>query len=171
MQRIARAGALAALLFAVEARAAEPKTLAVGDSLAPFELPDQHGKPHAVGASLRVLLLTRDMDGGGVVRAALAEQGDGASAFLSARGAVYVSDVSRMPASVRNIFALPAMRKRPYAVLVDEKGEATAGLPWEPAKASLFWLEDLRILRFELARTPEQVLELLGAAAKAPASP
>jgi hypothetical protein len=164
MSRIARAGALAALLFAAEASAAEEKALAVGDALAPFELPDQHGKTHSVGSGVRVLILSRDMDGGGVVRAALAERGDGATGFLSERGAVYVSDVSRMPSAVRSIFALPAMRRRPYSVLVDEKGEATAGLPWEPGKATLFWLEGLRIARIELARTPEQVLELLGAA-------
>jgi hypothetical protein len=156
----ARAGALLALLLALPAAAQGPTI--VPDRLAGFELPDQHGVSHRVDAAVRVLLLSRDMDGGAVVRGALEAKGAEAGAFLAGLGAVYVADVSRMPGIVRRLFALPRMRSRPYPVLLDTTGEATAALPAEPGRASVLWLEDLRPVRVETFGAPEALLAALG---------
>jgi hypothetical protein len=69
-----------------------------------------------VSEATRVLLLTRDMDAGGFVREALAEDG---AACLDRAGAVYVADVHRVPGVIRRIVAIPRMRTRPYPVLLD----------------------------------------------------
>jgi hypothetical protein len=159
MPATACAGALVALLLALPAAAEGPKL--VPDRLAAFELPDQHGSPQRVDGAVRVLLLSRDMDGGAVVRGALETKGAEAGAFLSGLGAVYVADVSGMPGLVRRLFAVPRMRGRPYPVLLDTTGEATAALPAEPGRASVLWLEDLRPVRVELFDSPDALLAAL----------
>jgi hypothetical protein len=160
MAHAARPSALVALLVAFPAAAQGPR--AVPDRLAPFELRDQHGERRAVDASVRVLLLTRDMEGGAVVRGALERKGAEAGAFLAERGAVYVADVSRMPRLLRTLFAIPRMRGRPYPVLLDETGEATSALPSEAGRATVLWLVDLRPVRAELVDSPDALLAKLG---------
>jgi hypothetical protein len=163
MQHALRWAAAFALLAAATTVAAKPPPLAVGDAMTPFELPDQHDKTHAVDAGVKVLLLSRDMDGGGVVRTALERQGDAAAAFLTERSAVYVADVSRMPGLVRSLIAIPRMRGRPYPVLLDQEGATTAGLPSAEGKASVLWLDGLRLVRVEQVDSADVLLELLGA--------
>ena len=161
MRRTALAAAVAAALAAsVPAPAQGPSV--VPAALEPLALPDQHGEARAVDASVRILVLSRDMDGGAVVREALERQGDGAAAFLAARGAVYVADVSRMPGLVRRLIALPRMRGRPYPVLLDEQGAATAALPAQEGRATVLWLEGLRPMRADFASTPDELLGWLG---------
>jgi hypothetical protein len=162
MPRSSRVAAALALLTMATTVAAKPTPLAVGDAIAPFELTDQHDKTHAVDAGVKVLLLSRDMDGGGVVRAALERQGDAAATFLAERSAVYVADVSRMPGLVRRVIAIPRMRGRPYPVLLDQEGATTASLPSAEGKASVLWLDGLRLVRVEQVDSPDTLLELLG---------
>ena len=121
--------AAAGLVLAASAPAPGQGPAVVPAALEPLALPDQHGEARAVDASVRILVLSRDMDGGAVVRAALEAQGDAAGEFLSARGAVYVADVSRMPGLVRRLLAVPRMRSRPYSVLLDTTGDATRAEP------------------------------------------
>jgi hypothetical protein len=109
------------------------------------------------------VLLTRDMDAGGFVRAALAEEG---AAKLARAGAVYVADVHRMPAPIRRLFSLPRMRERPYRVLLDTDGEPTAALPSESGKATWIRLDGLRVVELRFLATAADV-----AAALAPAVP
>ena len=92
---------LALLLLAPLARS-EP--YAVGSMLEPLELADQHGELRRVDGKQRVLLFTRDMDAGDVLKQALATDGP---ALLDGAGAAYVADVSQMPALVLRLFALP----------------------------------------------------------------
>ena len=161
MSLAARAAATlaAALTLAAPALAQGPTLMPA--RLEPFSLPDQHGASRAVDASVRILVLSRDMDGGAVVREALAKQGDGAAAFLAARGAVYAAAVSRMPGLVRTLFALPRMRARPYPVLLDERGAATAGLPSREGMATVLWLDALHPVRADFAGSPDELLEQL----------
>ncbi len=163
MPRPIRATLLPLLLLAGPAAAQGPQV--VPDRLEAFELADQHGAPHRVDGSVKVVLLSRDMDGGAVVRGALEGKGERAGPFLAERGAVYVADVSRMPAIVRSLFALPRMRGRPYPVLLDTSGEVTAGLPSREGRATVLWLDELRPVRVELVDSPEALLETLGPAA------
>jgi len=160
MPRPTRASVLLALLLAGPAAAQGPKL--VPDRLEAFELPDQHGAPQRVDEGVRVLLLSRDMDGGAVVRGALETKGKTAGAFLAERSAVYVADVSRMPGIVRSLFALPRMRSRPYPVLLDTTGDATRSLPSEEGRATMLWLEDLRPVRVELVDSADDLLAKLG---------
>ena len=65
--------------------------------------------------------------------------------------------VSRMPALVRGMIAKPRMRRRPYPVLLDEEGDATAVLPSREGRPTVLLLEAGRIRRVAHPETPEAV--------------
>jgi hypothetical protein len=123
-----------------------PPPLRVGDTIPELTLQDQHGAQRVVDASARVILFSRDMDGGDVLKTALEDLPEGT---LEERGIVYVSDISGMPGIIARLFAVPSMRRRPYPMLLDRTGEATALLPDEPGEATLIHLDALRITRIE----------------------
>ena len=145
------------VLLVVAARAGgEP--LALGSSLPPRTLPDQHGTPHAIDESVRLVHFTRAMQGGGVVKEALQTDGRG---FLERQHALYVSDVSRMPGFIRAAIAKPRLRGRGYPILLDEEGTATADLPAAEGKATLLFLEKLRVTRVEQVGSVEELSRAL----------
>jgi hypothetical protein len=146
---------LGLLLLAPLARS-EP--YAVGSLVEPFELADQHGELRRVDAKQRVLLFTRDMDAGDVLKQALASDGP---ALLAAAGAAYVADVSQMPALVLRLFALPKMRQRPYPMLLDRDGSKTTRLPAEQGKITLLVLDSLRIVELRYLGTADEVRQAL----------
>jgi hypothetical protein len=140
---------------------AEP--YAVGATLEPLELADQHGQLRRVDATRRALLFTRDMDAGEVLKQALASEGP---AQLDGAGAVYVADVSGMPALVLRIFALRKMRERPYPMLLDRDGESSARLPAQPGKVTLLVLDALRIAEIRYPGTSDEVRAALASLKK-----
>ena len=108
-------------LFAATAAQAEP--LRPGMAMPEIRLMAQHDAAVTIGAEVRYVLVTRDMDSGDLVKEALAENG---GATLEAARAVYVSDISRMPGVITKLFALPAMRKRGYRILLDRDGKVVS---------------------------------------------
>jgi hypothetical protein len=138
---LVRALAVSAVL-AADAAFAEP--YAVGDPIESFTLDDQHGKRHTVDGSVKVILFSRDMEGGDILKQALA---DVDPEYLNGKQAVYVADISRMPRLIATMFAIPAMRDRPYSMLLDRDGEITARLPNAEGQATLIFLDQLTIQR------------------------
>lgn len=118
------------------------ETLAPGNRMPAISLADQHDVQASIGAETRIVLFARDMDGADIVEEALAEHG---AAVLAGAGAVFVSDIHRMPGIITRLFALPAMRKRPYRMLLDRDGTATADLPSREDQVSLIRLDQLEI--------------------------
>lgn len=157
--------ALAALALAPGAAA---DSLGVGSRLPALTLEDQHGEPHTLDPSLRAVLLSRDMDGGGVIREVLEE---GGPALLEGADAVYVADVHGMPGVIRSLIAKPRMRRRPYPMLLDEEGGPTAPFPSEEGKATLILLEELEITGVEHLDSPEDLRAALEALRESGATP
>ena len=153
-----------ALLVAVAApgaapvAAAAPTVLVVGDALPALSLRDQNDAAVRIDASTKILLFTRDMGGGGLVKQALAE---GGKDTLAAAGAVYVSDVSGMPSLVRRAFAMPSLRKRGYPVALDENGEATRSLPSAEGKCTVLSLDSGKITAITFVSTSAEVTAAL----------
>lgn len=161
---------LAAVLLAVGApvmadsgTAVAPRVLAVGDAVPAFAFRDQHDAALPIDAATRVLLFTRDMSGGGLVKEALAENG---KELLTAAGAVYVSDVSRMPGLVLSAFALPSLRKRPYPIALDRSGDVTSVLPSADGKATVLALDAGKIRAITFAATSAEVTAALRQASR-----
>lgn len=145
-----------ALLLAAGAAGAEP--LGVGDRLEPFTLDDQHGEAHVVDARVHALLLARDMKGGEVAKQALADDG---AELLAKADAVYVADVSGMPAVIRRLFALPSLRRRGYPILLDPEGQITRDLPGAENRACLVRLRELTVVEVTQFESSEALREAL----------
>jgi len=79
---------------------------------------------------------------------------------------VYVVDLAGMSSLVRQWFALPALRRRPYRLLVDADGAKTADFPAREGRPTLLVLEHLRIARVETPASAEELVRLLEAAAR-----
>lgn len=141
--------ALLAILLLVGAAHGAP--LAVGDPMPPLTLEDQHGRAGTVGDGVRVVVVSRDMEAGDVVKKALAGRDQ---AFLDAHGAVYVANISGMPALVTRLFALPRMRERPYRMLLDRDGSATKDIPAVPGRPTVLTLEAGRVVRVSQPADP-----------------
>ncbi len=158
MSRIATLFA-AFLAFAAAAYAAPLKP---GDAMPALDLADQHDNAGGIGAETRLVLFSQDMDASDHVEAALAVDG---AAKLAAAHAVFVADISAMPAVITRMFALPALRKRPYPMLLDRDGKATAALPSVEKHVTLLRLDKGMIQSVEFASSAEQVGAALRAAA------
>jgi hypothetical protein len=126
------------------ADAAFAQHYAVGDAIEPFTLEDQHGEKRTVDASAKVILFSRDMEGGDLLKQGLAGVEPD---YLNGQKAVYVADISRMPGLIATMFAIPAMRDRPYSMLLDRNGKTTARLPDAEGQATLIFLDRLTVQR------------------------
>lgn len=109
--------------------------LEVGERLAPWTLLDQYEKPYSLDDDLQLLLVARGMDAGKLVKAALEGQ---PKDFLERRRAIFVADISRMPALISSLFAVPAMRDYNYRVLLDRESRVASRYPG--GDAQVLWL-------------------------------
>ena len=125
-------------LLATLSQALEP-----GERLAPWTLLDQYEQPYSLDDGLQVLLVARSMAGGKLVNAALEGQPKG---YLEARHAVFVADISRMPALVSSLFAVPAMRDYNYRVLLDRESRVVSRYPGDESRVLWLRLEQGRLL-------------------------
>lgn len=119
------------------------QALEVGERLGPWTLLDQYEQPYSLDDGLRLLLVARGMDGGKLVKAALEGQPKG---YLEARHAVFVADISRMPALVSSLFAVPAMRNYNYRVLLDRESRVASRYPGDESRVLWLRLEQGRLL-------------------------
>ncbi|MNP19858.1 hypothetical protein D3C76_1124070 [compost metagenome] len=128
-----------------------------------WTLLDQFDKPYTLNDELRILLITRDMAGAGLVKEALAGRPQG---YLEARHALFVADVSRMPAMVSKLFAVPAMRDYTYRVLLDREPRVVNRYPQVPERKVL-WLQ-LDRGRLVSSQAFDSAAQLRGALEQAP---
>lgn len=122
-----------------------------GSTLEPWTLQDQFEKAHSLDDSTRVLLVARDMDGSKLVKAALAERPKG---YLEARHALFLADISRMPALISRLFAVPAMRDYSYPVLLDRDAAIASRYASDEGKVLWVRLEQRRVLETRQLDSP-----------------
>lgn len=125
-----------------------------GERLLPWTLLDQFDKAYTLDQQARILLVARNMTGAKLLKAALEGKPKG---FLEARQAVFVADVSRMPAVISTLFAVPAMRDYNYRVLLDSQSRVASRYP--AAEDQVLWLDLERgVLRDSRTFTDAQAL-------------
>ena len=66
-----------------------------------------------------------------------------------------------MPRLVAKFVALPALRKRPYVVLLDPGPSATSDFPSEKDKVTLLHLQNLKIKAIEFVDNPAEVTKAI----------
>lgn len=121
--------------------------LSVGETIPQIPLEDQHGERHELSREVRLILFAPDRAASKTVEAALAGRD---AAFLEQLGAVYVADISGMPAVITRMFALPKLRERAYPVLLGKESADTEPLPRRSASVTLLGVEDgkIKTIRF-----------------------
>ena len=114
----------------------------VGGTVASFSLKDQHGREHAAGPGVRILLASFSMGAGKAANNFFAQKPAG---FLDEHNAVFLSDIRGMPA-IGRAFALPKMRRYPHRILLVDTDGILERLPREENKLTALRLDsDLRI--------------------------
>ncbi len=130
----------------------------VGDTLPAFSLEDCHGDLHCLEPATNWLFYSRDRAGDEILDLAVKEHALGQ---LNSGEAVYMADISGMPGIITKLFALPAMRKRDYPILLDHEGEATARLPHREEQLTILRLQGLRITGIAYAADANEVMFLV----------
>ena len=108
------------LIFSSVAIAQTP-IFKVGDTLVPISLQDQFDNPLQVSAETKVLLFSRDMDGGEIIQAAFADTPEEQRPAHLA----YVADISGMPSLIARFIAVPKMQDYPFLLGLDSTAEAS----------------------------------------------
>ncbi len=157
------AATIVSLLLSVGRCAAAP--LGAGMHMPVFTLADQHDVEGSITPATRCVLFNRDMASAKVLQEALA---DNPTVLLDTAGAVIVSDISGMPRIITALFAVPAMRKRPYRMLLDREGKVTADFPFEKGKVTVVYVKDLTVEKVEFVESPEALRAALTPAAAPP---
>lgn len=124
-------GAICLLLLPVFVHGQE-----VVDVQVPWTLLDQFDQAYTLNEQLEILLVARSMDGAKLVNQALQGKPEG---YLEERQAVFVADVSRMPALIATLFAVPAMRDYDYRVLLDRAPRVAPRYPGDADK--VLWVD------------------------------
>ena len=117
---------LSCLLLPLSALALEP-----GERVSPFTLLDQWDQPYTFDDQLQVLLVARSMSGSGLVKEAMRDQ---PANYIDGTRVAYIADISSMPTAITRMFAVPAMRKYGYRVLLDRESRVVPRFPWDADK-------------------------------------
>lgn len=120
--------------------AAVAANLGVGDAVPPLALADQFDKSHALSSDTRWLLFSHDRAVSDTLHPVLA-----ALPAAQRDGVVYVADISRMPALVSKLFAVPAMRELPFPVWLARDAASVGILPREAGKLTVLALKDGKV--------------------------
>lgn len=155
---------LIATLLLLALRIADAATLAPGMPMPPLTLTDQHDAKAAIAPDTRMVIFARDMAAADIVEKALADNG---AALLADAAALFVSDISGMPGMVRKFIAMPAMRKRPYRMILDRDGKVTADMPVQKDQVTLLRLDAMTIQTVEYLDSADRLRAALEAARSA----
>ncbi len=155
---------LIAMFLLLALQAAGAATLAPGMPMPPLTLADQHDVKAAITPDTRTVVFARDMASADIVEKALADNG---AALLADAAALFVSDISGMPGMVRKFIAMPAMRKRPYRMILDRDGKATANMPAQKDQVTLLRLEAMNIQAVEYIDSADRLRAALEASRSA----
>jgi len=133
--------------------------LNVGSKIS-FKLPDQFDKPHTLTEGTKTLILSFQKATGHTVKAFL---GSKDKEYLPSREAFFIADISPMPTIIRNTFALPDLKKSPFAVLLiyDEKIATQIKNEKQADKIAVVTLEDGTIQGVKYIATADELEALL----------
>lgn len=129
---------------------------AEGELMSSFQLQDQFENEVTVSSATEVLLFSRNMKGGDIIKEALEQlKADDQQGLDSL---VYVSDISGMPSLIARFVAIPKMKKLPFSMGLDREGDVTNMLPGEENKATLIRLDKLKIIDVVFIESSEALL-------------
>jgi hypothetical protein len=114
----------------------------VGQSIKPVILNDQFGAIHNIDKMPRTIIMTFEKEPSDVLNEYLSKQPEG---YLEKNNAVFIADISGMPAFVSKSFALPKMKEYKYkALLITDENEG-AMYPYQEGQITIIKTENNRI--------------------------
>lgn len=128
--------------------------LQTGAPLPDMALQDQHDQRLTVGGDTRLIFVATEMAASKMMTKALEALPPTA---LKERQAVYIADISSMPAPISTIVAMPKMRKLPYPVAVVRHAADVAHLPRKPGMVTVVRTEGGKVRAVDFAGSPEAI--------------
>lgn len=150
-------------LTVVSANADEQTQSAKTNVMPALSLKDQFDKTQNIDQSTKIVIFAHDMDGNDIVEQALASYD---ADKLAAMNTVFLADISGMPSLIGKLFALPAMRKRAYPIILDREGKLADGFKVKEEQVTVMFLDNLAITDTKLVKTGSELRTLLGSASK-----
>lgn len=126
--------------------------------LAAINLKDQHGTPHTLDKQVQRIYYTRDMGGGKLMKKVF---GDNGQAVIDGTHTIAISNVSAMNSFIRNTMALPALKKRPYLIWIDDSGQ-TNDLPYRADAVSIIDVSGMAITATRFASDVKTLQAMAG---------
>lgn len=150
---------VAAALLACLALSVGAGPVAPGQPLPSLQITDQHEQPWRIPSDARLVIFAAGRKASNLAMEVLAPQPEG---FLSARHAVYLADMSRMPGFITRTFALPVLRGQKFRVGVSLDGSLLADWPRQDGAVTLIRLEQGRVVSHEYLWSEDQLAAALG---------
>lgn len=129
-----------------------------GQELSPVNFEDQHGATVAFDSSVKWLIFAHHNKGAKMSKEAI-DQAE-ISDFTVYQG-LYVADISKMPALISKMFAMPAMRKYEFNVALDEDGDLTQNWPKQDDKVTLLTLDSLSLVNVQYVDSLEDIITFI----------
>ncbi|BAJ03857.1 hypothetical protein [Shewanella violacea] len=138
---------------------AQASFYAEGELISSFQLQDQFENEVAVSSGTQILLFSRSMKGGDIIKETLERlQADDEQGLDNL---VYVADISGMPSLIARFVAIPQMKDLPFSMGLDREGDLTKMLPDEEDKATLIRLDKLKIIHVQSFDSSESLIQAL----------
>jgi hypothetical protein len=130
----------------------------VGTAWQALALKDQHEQPVLIGPTTRKVIFAAEKSVSDLVVGALGPQG---KTTLTRAGAVYVADISAMPAIISRLFALPKLRELSFPIALASEAAAVADLPRRAGAVTLLTLDNGKVTQVQFMQTEAQLRQAL----------
>lgn len=126
----------------------------IGEPVKALTLEDQFGKKHTLKEYPRTVVMAFEKETAATANDLFGSQKND---YLSEHHALYIADISPMPSFIAEAFALPKMRKYPYAILLIRDEETGLKFPAAEGKITILRMEGNAIRSIEYAATAEEL--------------
>jgi hypothetical protein len=81
--------------------------------------------------------------------------------YLTEHNTFYIADTSGIPRLVAKFIVFPALRKKPYAIMLDDEPSVTKSFPFEKDCVTLLHVNAFVIQAVEFMNDPESILKAI----------
>lgn len=125
-----------------------------------FALPDQHNKIYTLRDDTKKVVFVFSKGMGHIVKNYLSQQPEN---FLPSKNMLFVADISPMPVAIRNLMAMPDLKKSKYSVLLIFKPELVEPLVNEDIKDKIIiaTMDNKKITNITLATNEQEFVNAI----------
>lgn len=130
-----------------------------GQAVPILAVKDQHDQAWQIKPDTVLLIYSASRDASSKLQAILAQQDKD---FLDSRRAVYLANMSRMPAFITRTMALPSLRELPFRLGVVMDGKLTENWPQQENSLTLIMLKEGKVSGISYASNEASIRQALG---------